>query len=331
MPGCVRTADDVANERVRGSSPRVGLEPIVTVVVPAWNLEAELEECLASVRAQGPGVRALVIDNASNRPLALGDADVARIEQRVSVGAARNHGLALVRTPFVAFMDGDDVLLPGAIGRLVELLLASGDAVAADGAIVIWESRDDRRAASYYPPRWTRRLRGHPRVFAAATLLVSALPTAGPMVMRTDAARAARGFGDSNFLETWPLAAALAAAGRVVRTERPCKLYRVSTGRETLKLRGQPILRSRLAGRRDVRRRIRRLPDCAWWLRLLAFSVAPLVHGVTAIMEPSRPRFSASSRSSPDRAPAAAEEPEEAALDEQARGASRDRDHNRPR
>ena len=62
----------------------------------------------------------VVIDNNSDvvlPPLPPG-VEVVRLPKRVSVGAARNAGLALVETGKVIFCDADDRLLPGAIAFL---------------------------------------------------------------------------------------------------------------------------------------------------------------------------------------------------------------------
>jgi hypothetical protein len=292
-------------------------------VVPAWNLGKELATCLDSVRMQTPRPRILVVDNASEDSLATGDAEVLRLERRTSVGAARNHGLAAVRTPLAAFIDGDDVLLPGALAHLVSHVYSSDDVVAADGAILLWDPGRHTRSPSYYPPLWTRRMRSRPRLFAGIALLVSALPTAGPMVMRTEAAREVGGFADGDFLETWPLGAALAARGRVVRSERPCKLYRTVAGRESLKVKGQRQLAARYRGRTAVRRRIRGLGGVPATLRVLAWTLAPAVHAFAAISDSAQPRFVRDQRRRrlADRHPAALEVADEPQLHPQARNA----------
>lgn len=109
----------------------------VTVVVPAFNVGRYLVPCLDSILAQScwPDCRVLVIDDGStDHTGAVADGYATRSPQITVVhqdnagpgaGAARNHGLDLVETEFVLFLDGDDELAPGAIERLRAPLLAA--------------------------------------------------------------------------------------------------------------------------------------------------------------------------------------------------------------
>ena len=96
----------------------------VTVVIPTYNRAADLERTLHSLAAQtvGEDLRAVVVDNSSTD-------GTGEVVARIAAGwqgrlgylrkepngpaSARNAGLALVRTPFVAFIDSD-VELPAA-------------------------------------------------------------------------------------------------------------------------------------------------------------------------------------------------------------------------
>ncbi len=94
----------------------------LTVVVPVWDRYVRwLDECVESILAQRAecDLRVLVLDNASTRPLPEQPPEVAmvRAPERLSVGAARNHALAQVETPLVAFADVDD-LFPRGLLRL---------------------------------------------------------------------------------------------------------------------------------------------------------------------------------------------------------------------
>lgn len=107
----------------------------VTVVVPACNVGRYLAPCLDSVLTQScwPDCRVLVIDDgSSDHTGAIADGYATRSPQITVIhqdnagpgaGAARNHGLDLVETEFVLFLDGDDELAPGAIERLRAPLL----------------------------------------------------------------------------------------------------------------------------------------------------------------------------------------------------------------
>jgi hypothetical protein len=80
-------------------------------VVPAWGeyAGAPLAQALESLRAQDVAARIIVVDNASEPPLeARGGIELIRSDTRLTVGAARNLGLASVHSRYVVFWDADD-------------------------------------------------------------------------------------------------------------------------------------------------------------------------------------------------------------------------------
>src|SRR2546423_15629533 len=86
----------------------------VTVVVPTLGASPYLEGAVASALAEEPAEVIVVVN---------GGADVevegARVVRREEPGrsAARNDGVGAARTPYVAFLDDDDDVLPGRLGR----------------------------------------------------------------------------------------------------------------------------------------------------------------------------------------------------------------------
>lgn len=103
--------------------------PWLSVLVPVHDVAAWLPTCIASVLGQADdGVEMHLLDDASGD----GSADIAtraaasapgrvhvhRLPRRRGVSAARNALLAQARGDYVWFLDGDDVLLPGAIARV---------------------------------------------------------------------------------------------------------------------------------------------------------------------------------------------------------------------
>ncbi|MEA9985253.1 mycofactocin biosynthesis glycosyltransferase MftF [Subtercola sp. RTI3] len=97
-------------------------EEQLTYVVPAHERADALGRLLGSIPA---GSRVIVVDDCSEHPepvRAVAEAHGAtlvRLEVNVGPGGARNAGLAAVTTPFVAFVDSDIVLEPGAIKTLL--------------------------------------------------------------------------------------------------------------------------------------------------------------------------------------------------------------------
>ena len=94
---------------------------ILSVVIPTWNRAHLVCDAINSALNQRPGtVEVIVVDDASsddtNEVLTqvYGDSiRLLRLKERSGAGAARNAGVALARGEFVAFLDSDDVWLPG--------------------------------------------------------------------------------------------------------------------------------------------------------------------------------------------------------------------------
>ena len=108
----------------------------ITVIVPGHDVAPYADEALDSLRRQSlQAWTAILIDDFSTDSTADVFAHAAasdprfrlvRHGQRAGLGAARNRGLDLVDTPFLGFLDADDVLTPNALERLVGLLDETG-------------------------------------------------------------------------------------------------------------------------------------------------------------------------------------------------------------
>ena len=93
----------------------------LSVVIPTWNRAHLVCEAISSALNQRPGeVEVIVVDDASSDNTVelinetFGDCiRVLSLAKRGGAGAARNAGVAIARGEFVAFLDSDDVWLPG--------------------------------------------------------------------------------------------------------------------------------------------------------------------------------------------------------------------------
>lgn len=113
--------------------------PLVTVVVPGRDVGAFAAEALDSLRAQTlPSWRAILVDDGSVDETAAVFAAAAADDSRFmlvrhdvprGLGAARNAGIDRVETPYVGFLDADDVMAPTALERLATTLTDSGSDV----------------------------------------------------------------------------------------------------------------------------------------------------------------------------------------------------------
>lgn len=108
----------------------VGLVGVVAVVVIGHNDASHVTDAVRSALAQGPAVAEVVaVDDCSTDGSADLLADLATTEPRVRVlrlpansggcGTPRNTGLDAVTSPYVMFLDSDDILPPGAVDALL--------------------------------------------------------------------------------------------------------------------------------------------------------------------------------------------------------------------
>lgn len=253
----------------------------VSVVIPVWGDYAgpPLDEALESLQSQDVAARIIVVDNASDPPLRkLPGVEVVRSGKRVTVGAARNLGLAQVASPYVLFWDADDVMLPGTLGFLRDRIAATPEAVLVAASIV----EGDPPAPHRWPRPWTYPLTRLRRAFALGHCVWSLFPTTGSAIMRTEAARAS-GYGDANSGEDWVLGVSLAFRGRVVLEARPGRLYR----RHPASLwQTQRSWRQLLRHAAAVRRRIRRDPAAPGWVKMLLPAIALFQTLAVVVVQP---------------------------------------------
>jgi glycosyltransferase involved in cell wall biosynthesis len=90
----------------------------ITVVIPAYGSGPHLEKAVAALRNQSPPVSCIVISHSgegdpTSRFAGQPGVTVLHSEERLYAGAARNRGLALVKTEWVAFLDEDMIADPG--------------------------------------------------------------------------------------------------------------------------------------------------------------------------------------------------------------------------
>lgn len=98
-------------------------DPRCTYVIPVHDRPRQLDRLLASI---GPGQEVIVVDDASTDQagiIAVTDRHGARcvaLSRNLGPAGARNAGLRLVHTPFVAFVDSDVVLAEDAVPTLLK-------------------------------------------------------------------------------------------------------------------------------------------------------------------------------------------------------------------
>ncbi len=237
----------------------------MTVVIPVWDayVGEGLLEAVDSATRQSIPLELIVVDNASRVALPpIPGAVVVRMPARGSTGAARNAALGRVRTPYVVFLDADDLLLDGALAALVDGLERSGSHSAYTLSILDGPSGERHRS----PRRAAQVLARLPRAFALANTIWSLFPTQGATIMRVRDARDCGGYADRSHGEDWVLGTSLAFRGRISFDARPGLLYRSREDSPGVAPLGRGVL---LDNARAIRDRVREDPGIPSWVRRL--------------------------------------------------------------
>ncbi len=118
------------------------MKPLVSIIVPVFNLEKYISNCLFSLMNQTyHNLEILCIDDGSTdssgdviRELSVEDNRIVYIKkENGGVSSARNLGLDVFKGDFVMFVDGDDYLHPQAIELFVECIEKTGCGIACAG------------------------------------------------------------------------------------------------------------------------------------------------------------------------------------------------------
>jgi glycosyltransferase involved in cell wall biosynthesis len=124
-----------------------------SVIVPVYNVEAYVGDCLASLLAQDvDGLEVVVVNDGSTDSSREVVGAIAAADHRVRIidkpnsgyGASLNRGLAEARGTYVGILESDDEMVDGAL----PLLLQTADAMGADvvkGDYILWWPTDETR------------------------------------------------------------------------------------------------------------------------------------------------------------------------------------------
>ena len=99
-----------------------GIEPLVSLVIRTYNRPHYLRDCLYSVTAQDyTNLETVLVWNGGRHQVVSAPNLVEVKIPRATLGAAMNAGIAAASGAYIYVLDDDDVLLPDAISRSVEL------------------------------------------------------------------------------------------------------------------------------------------------------------------------------------------------------------------
>ena len=130
--------------------------PNLSVVIPTHNRAGLLPRAVESVLQAGTDLEVIVVDNASadDTPQVcahLPDIRYLRLDRNTGEGGARNVGIRESRSEYVAFLDDDDLRLPGSLDRQLEVLAHDPQAALVYAPVLIGDEQDCRPTGESYP------------------------------------------------------------------------------------------------------------------------------------------------------------------------------------
>lgn len=204
-----------------------------TYVIAAYNAASFIEETIASALAQDPcsPPPIIVVDDGSKDATpeivsAIPGVQLVR-QENAGPSAARNRGLSLVETPFVTFLDADDLLEPDASATHLAVMDEHPKAVMVFGANYRIDSKGQRidAAEAHY------HVTNDPEFIA-----MNVTPCGSQAMLRTEAVREVGGYDEDLWgAEDIDLYLRLAALGEIVRHPAYVMSYRIHDGQATRK------------------------------------------------------------------------------------------------
>lgn len=162
------------------------MEILVSVVMPAYNCAGTIGDSIASVLSQEVPLELIVVNDRSPDGLDdamvpwLSDRRVVYVTNEENMGAAksRNRAVAMARGKYIAFLDADDLWLPGKLAAQVAQLEESGCVLSCTARMLMDPQGSD-----------TGRVLEVPQVITYRELLKHNCIACSSVVMRAGAAR----------------------------------------------------------------------------------------------------------------------------------------------
>lgn len=205
-----------------------GIPAKITLVLAARNMAGFIEATLESLRRQTEAAwEAIVVDDGSSDGTAeialnLGDPRIRVVPGPArGVSAARNLGTSFVSTPYLLYLDADDLLVEDALARLAGVLDAHPEAIGAYGP----HARIREDGIQVDPIETDRSLPSGD--ILEALLSKNFIVNGGSLMLRTDVVRQIEGMHEAiAFGEDWEFWVRLALKGPVLALPKTVLLYR---------------------------------------------------------------------------------------------------------
>lgn len=160
-------------------------DEMVSVIIPAYNSAATIEDAVRSALSQSADVEVIVVDDCSadntqevlDRYRNVPGVRLVRNERNMGAAASRNRGVELASGRYVAFLDADDIWLDGKLEKQLALMKKTG-AVLCSTARELMNERGER----------TGRVIGVPERITYRSLLRGNVINCSSVVMRRETA-----------------------------------------------------------------------------------------------------------------------------------------------
>ncbi len=153
---------DMTHEQPREKTPTQEQQPLISLIIPVYQVEKYIAECLESVLAQTfPHLEIICVDDRGTDGSVAIIEEYARKDKRIKlISNARNSGLAASRNagmqhssaPYVMFLDSDDTYAPTMCEKMCHAIVSSGADIAACGMQITYEADSALKASDdeYY-------------------------------------------------------------------------------------------------------------------------------------------------------------------------------------
>ena len=130
----------------------------ISVVIPTYNRARLLPRAIESAQQAGADLEVIVVDDCSTDDTRAVCAETAgiryvRLKSNGGLANARNVGIAESSCEFVAFLDDDDLRLPGSLDKQLQALTANDQIAFCYGRALIGDARRQLPTGEIYPLR----------------------------------------------------------------------------------------------------------------------------------------------------------------------------------